>query len=88
EAIEQGRFGAFSAGDDSSDVLEGAAVALDSRTSAVLAWVAGRDFRRSEFDRVQQARRQVASLVKPFLVAMAMERGYGVIDMVSVGREP
>lgn len=88
QTIEAGRLGAFQAGPDSGGVLEGAAVALDSRTSAVLAWVGGRDFERSEFDRVQQARRQVASLVKPFLVALAMERGYGIVDLVSAGREP
>lgn len=87
-AIEEGAFGelrqdvAGDAGQGSGPVLEGAAVALDTRTSEVLAWVGGRDFRRSEFDRVEQARRQVASLVKPFLVALAMERGYGIVDLV------
>ncbi|NIR35586.1 MAG: hypothetical protein GWO22_06090, partial [Actinobacteria bacterium] len=50
-AIESGRYGAFEDRADSAS-LEGAAVALDSRTSGVLAWVGGRDFRRSEFDRV------------------------------------
>ncbi|HSH76249.1 MAG TPA: penicillin-binding transpeptidase domain-containing protein, partial [Longimicrobiales bacterium] len=57
-------------------------------TGAVLAWIGGRDFRRSEFDRVAQARRQVGSLVKPFLVAAALERGYGVIDPVSADTVP
>lgn len=99
DAIEAGELGELSTGagpgdelppddDASRPALEGAAVALDTRTSAVLAWVGGRDFERSQFDRVQQARRQVASLVKPFLVALAMERGYGIIDLVSASREP
>lgn len=85
-AIEEGRRGELQAGAGPDEVLEGAAVALDTRTSAVLAWVGGRDFRRSEFDRVEQARRQVASLVKPFLVALAMERGYGMVDLVPANR--
>ncbi len=73
---------------DSAAVLEGAAVALDSRSGSVRAWVGGRDFARSEFDRVDQSRRQVGSLVKPFLVALALERGYGIVDMVSADTIP
>lgn len=88
DAIEAGDLGEIPADAGSAQALEGAAVAIDTRTSAVLAWVGGRDFGRSQFDRVQQARRQVASLVKPFLVALAMERGYGIVDLVSSSREP
>lgn len=85
--IETGRYGTpLSA--DSATVLEGAAVALDSRSGAIRAWVGGRDFARSEFDRVAQSRRQVGSLVKPFLVALALERGYGIVDMVSADTIP
>lgn len=87
-AIESGRYGEVDAPADSAVRLEGAAVALDSRTAGVLAWVGGRDFSRSEFDRVDQARRQVGSLVKPFLVALALERGYGIVDMVSADTIP
>ena len=82
-AIEAGHFGDFAAGAPSSAVLDVGAVALDAGTGEVLAWIGGRDFERSQFDRVEQARRQVASLVKPFLVALAMERGMGILDMVS-----
>lgn len=87
-AIESGRYGAFEAASDTTVRLEAAAVALDSRSSAVLAWVGGRDFSHSEFDRVAQSRRQVGSLVKPFLVALALERGYGIVDMVSADTVP
>ena len=86
-AIEAGRYGRYAA-PDSAVVLEGAAVALDPRTGSVLAWVGGRDFGRSEFDRVEQARRQVGSLIKPFLVAEALERGYGIVDLVSADTVP
>lgn len=85
--IETGRYGAIES-TDSSAILEGAAVALDSRSGAIRAWVGGRDFRRSEFDRVAQSERQVGSLVKPFLVALALERGYGIVDMVSADTVP
>lgn len=85
--IEGGRYGELLT-TDSAAVLEGAAVALDSRTGAIRAWVGGRDFARSEFDRVAQSRRQVGSLVKPFLVALALERGYGIVDMVSADTIP
>ena len=83
-AVEAGRSGDFLPGDTTSEVLEAAAVALDPETSEVLAWIGGRDFARSQFDRVEQAQRPVASLVKPFLVALALERGYGILDMVPV----
>jgi penicillin-binding protein 1A len=85
-AIEEGRYGRF----DSEDAggLQGASVALDPRTGAVLAWIGGRDFTASEFDRVEQGQRQVGSLVKPFLVATALERGYGITAMVSSDTVP
>ena len=86
--IEAGRYGEYSAPEDTTVRLEGGAVALDPTTSAVLAWVGGRNFGRSEFDHVGQARRQVGSLVKPFLVALAVERGYGIIDMASADTVP
>jgi len=86
-AIEGGRYGPFET-PDSTVVLEGAAVALDARSGAVLAWVGGRDFARSEFDRVDLARRQVGSLMKPFLVGAALQDGYGVVDLVSADTTP
>ncbi|HUF75195.1 MAG TPA: transglycosylase domain-containing protein [Longimicrobiales bacterium] len=87
QAIEEGRYGSFQR-IDSAAPLEGAAVALDPATGAVRAWIGGRDFERSEFDRVDQARRQVGSLVKPFLVAAALERGHGIVEPVSADATP
>lgn len=86
-AIESGRYGEWEER-DSTAPLQGAAVALDPRTGEVLAWVGGRDFARSEFDRVEQARRQVGSLIKPLLVASALEHGRGIVDLVSAERDP
>jgi 1A family penicillin-binding protein len=55
--------------------LEGAVVALDVATGDVLAWVGGRDFLHSRFDRVVAARRQTGSAFKPFVFAAALGAG-------------
>jgi penicillin-binding protein 1B len=44
---------------------EAALVALDPESGDVLAWVGGRDYDRSPFDRAGSARRQPSSLMKP-----------------------
>ena len=56
--------------------IEGAFVALDPRTGDVLAWIGGRDFTQSRFDRVRNARRQVGSAFKPFVYAAALADGH------------
>jgi penicillin-binding protein 1B len=53
---------------------EAALVALDPRGGDVLAWVGGRDFDRSPFDRAGSARRQPSSLMKPIVAASALSR--------------
>jgi membrane peptidoglycan carboxypeptidase len=58
-------------------------VALDPHTGVVRAWIGGRDFRDSQYDHVSQAHRQVGSLMKPFIVATALEHGLGILDLVS-----
>lgn len=55
--------------------LEGALVSVEPRTGAVHAWVGGRDFRDSQFDRVRQARRQAGSAAKPIILAAALAAG-------------
>ncbi len=56
-------------------VVEGAFVALDALTGEVRAMVGGFDFRRSQFNRVTQAYRQVGSAFKPFVWTAAIESG-------------
>jgi penicillin-binding protein 1A len=84
QAIESGALGAFSgpryaagmdAGDEQTPYLQGAVVAIEVSTGDVLAWVGGRDFRHSHFDRVKQARRQAGSAFKPFVYAAALQSG-------------
>jgi penicillin-binding protein 1A len=57
-------------------LVEGALLSLDVASGDVLAMVGGYDFRRSEFNRAVQARRQPGSAFKPFVYAAAIEAGY------------
>ena len=57
------------------DVFQGALVSLEPASGAVRAWVGGRDYRESQFDRVGQARRQAGSAFKPLVYAAAFEAG-------------
>jgi membrane peptidoglycan carboxypeptidase len=83
-SIESGSLGRFSGpryiadkvpGEEGTSYLQGAVVMLDSRTGDVLAWVGGRDFRHSRFDRVKSGRRQAGSAFKPFVYATALASG-------------
>jgi penicillin-binding protein 1A len=56
--------------------LEGAMVALDPRTGAIRAIVAGRRPVLSGFNRALEARRQPGSAFKPFVYAAALAAGY------------
>ncbi len=55
--------------------LQAALVSLEPGTGAVRAWVGGRDFRASQFDRAGSARRQAGSAFKPLVYATAFENG-------------
>jgi penicillin-binding protein 1B len=55
--------------------LQSALVSVDPRDGAVLAWVGGRDYERSQFDRVTQAHRQVGSSFKPVVYGAALAEG-------------
>jgi hypothetical protein len=72
ERIQNGEHGSFLGGDQP---VEGAAIALESTTGAILAVVGGRDFASTPLNRALQSRRPVGSLVKPLIFAAALERG-------------
>jgi penicillin-binding protein 1A len=84
QAIEAGQLGRFDAPrdpgpgrrDPEADYLEGATVVLAAASGDVLAWVGGRDFELSQFDRVARAERQVGSAWKPFVYAAALATGH------------
>ncbi len=63
--------------------LQAALVALDPRTGNVLAVVGGRDFRESQFNRAVRSRRQPGSAFKPFVYAVALERGLSPVSEIS-----
>jgi len=58
-----------------ADPLEAALVSVEPRSGAILAYVGGRDFSRSEFDRVTQAHRQAGSCFKPIVLVAGLESG-------------
>ncbi len=62
--------------------LEAALVALDNATGEIKALVGGFDFRRSQFNRALQARRQCGSAFKPFVYLTAFEQGFTPADTI------
>jgi penicillin-binding protein 1A len=61
---------------------QGAMVALNPHTGAVLAMVGGSGRAQGGFDRATRARRQPGSAFKPFVYAAALEAGYSPASMV------
>ncbi len=55
--------------------VQGAFLALDNKTGAILAMVGGFDFQYSKFNRATQALRQPGSIFKPFTYVVAIEEG-------------
>jgi penicillin-binding protein 1B len=58
-----------------TDPLEAALISADPRTGAIRAYIGGRDYARSEFDRVSQAHRQAGSCFKPIVLVAGLESG-------------
>jgi penicillin-binding protein 1A len=55
---------------------EGALICFDLETGYVEAMVGGRDFKKSQFNRAIQARRQTGSAFKPIIYASALDKGF------------
>ena len=55
--------------------VQGALVSLDPSTGAIKAMVGGYDFRKSQFNRAVQSRRNAGSAFKPVIYAAALEKG-------------
>lgn len=53
--------------------VEAALVAIEPYSGLVKAWVGGRDFSASQFNRVNQSNRQIGSTIKPFLYLSALD---------------
>ncbi len=63
--------------------VEGAFVALEPRSGAILALVGGFDYGKSKFNHVTQAWRQPGSSFKPFIYSAALERGFTPTTIVN-----
>ncbi|MDA3966722.1 transglycosylase domain-containing protein [Helicobacter sp. WB40] len=59
------------------DKLNGAFVVLESGTGNILALVGGVDYKKSNFNRATQSKRQIGSSVKPYLYLTAINSGLG-----------
>lgn len=53
--------------------LQAGLVALETYSGLVKAWVGGRNYQKSQFDRVRLAKRQLGSTVKPFVYLTALD---------------
>jgi penicillin-binding protein 1A len=62
--------------------VQGALVALDVKTGYVRAFIGGRDFRHSSFNRATQALRQPGSSFKPFIYTAAIDNGLQPTDVI------
>lgn len=56
-------------------VVQGAFLCMDAKTGAVTSMVGGRDFKKSEFNRATQSKRQPGSSFKPFIYTAAFDKG-------------
>jgi penicillin-binding protein 1A len=61
---------------DAKAPVQAALISIDPRDGHILAWVGGRDFTESKYNRVVQARRQPGSAFKPFVYTVAIDNGY------------
>ena len=64
------------------NVTEGAVVILD-KDGAVRALSGGFDYKKSQFNRATQARRQAGSAFKLFVYLAAFEKGFGIDELIS-----
>lgn len=56
--------------------LQAGMMSMDPHTGHIKAWVGGIDYKHFRFDHVKLAKRQVGSTIKPFLYAIAIQKGY------------
>jgi penicillin-binding protein 1A len=67
------------------NVSQAALVAIDPASGEIKALVGGADYRKSQFNRAVNARRQPGSSFKPFVYAAAMDNGVSPLDKITDG---
>lgn len=78
---EVGRDGAQFALDQTPDV-QAALVSIDPRTGGVKAMVGGYDFKKSQFNRAIQAKRNAGSAFKPIIYSAALDKGFSPATVI------
>src|SRR4029450_11731589 len=68
--------GALTVSLEQTPIIEGALLAIETRTGEMRAMVGGWDFNRSKFNRAVQAYRQLGSTFKPIVYTAAIDRGF------------
>ncbi|MBD5167889.1 MAG: penicillin-binding protein, partial [Helicobacter sp.] len=66
-----------------SESLNGAIVVLENRSGRIRAMVGGVDYKKSNFNRVTQAKRQPGSSFKPFIYQAALDYSYSESDLLA-----
>lgn len=59
-----------------NDDIQVSGILMNPNTGAVLGLIGGRNYNKSEYNRAIQAKRQVGSIMKPFLYYNALEQGF------------
>ena len=59
-----------------NDEIQVSGIMINPTTGGVLGLIGGRDYNKSEFNRALNAKRQVGSIMKPFLYYNALENGF------------
>jgi penicillin-binding protein 1A len=68
---------------DQEPLAQAALIALDPKSGAVKAMIGGYDFRRSQFNRAVQARRNPGSAFKPIIYAAALDKGMTAASIIN-----
>jgi penicillin-binding protein 1A len=63
--------------------VEGALVSINSKNGHIISMVGGKDFSKSQFNRVLQSNRQPGSSFKPFVYALALEKGFTPASLIN-----
>lgn len=64
------------------DKQQAAVLSISPKTGGILVYIGGKNYSKSQFDRVSQAVRPPGSAFKPFIYAAAIEKGFKPNDMI------
>lgn len=67
---------------DQTPEVQGALVAIDPATGGIKAMIGGYDFRKSQFNRAVQSKRNAGSAFKPIIYAAALEKGFTAATVI------